>query len=490
VDDHSSAAVNPFWQRALWSALVAFALLDVIHPRPALTGSWWGVFFVLWVVPWHEAASGPHRSVRIVAGLSAVFLFAWLIWRTETAFQDSVQTWYVLKSFGRWELLSFPIQITLVSIATAALTVIPLRRIARERAMALGILASLPFAVNLAVQWIRWTKPPVANAIHIYNAVMPVLVIAEACSLLARFPLNVDRILSYRRARNLAIGLLNGKLNAFVAVFVLYGGALAGCAVAAKLIGARFQAADFRVGTLLGSLAVFSAATFALLFAIGATWRSLQRAGRRHTLIADFATLCRIFIAGTLGVMLVVFSLVLPRIGYLLSEALQRLPGPDWSVSRAAPGVLRLSGGLQTGVSDAVASALAQDPLIHRLELDSHGGDVGQSLALAALVEKYSLSTLVRRECFSACVLAFAAGKERVLMTGAKLGYHRAQSHVWDDINDNDGLFNQEYTAFLISKGVSEEFARKAYSVPYDDLWYPSVNELLAAGVITGKPLP
>jgi hypothetical protein len=43
---------------------------------------------------------------------------------------------------------------------------------------------------------------------------------------------------------------------------------------------------------------------------------------------------------------------------------------------------------------------------------------------------------------------------------------------------------------FLISRGVQEDFARKAYSVPYDDMWYPSVNELLTAAVITGKPLP
>jgi len=74
-------------------------------------------------------------------------------------------------------------------------------------------------------------------------------------------------------------------------------------------------------------------------------------------------------------------------------------------------------------------------------------------------------------------------------MAGAKLGYHRAQSHVWDEISDNDRQFNQEYTKFLISKGVQEDFARKAYSVPYDDMWYPSVNELLAAGAITSKPL-
>jgi len=355
---------------------------------------------------------------------------------------------------------------------------------------AFGIIASLPYAVNVAAYSIRWHKPFVANAIHLYDAVMPVLVIAEVSSLLTRFPLNPDRIPGYRRLRNLAIGLLNGKLNAFVAVFVLYCGALAGCDVVAKLWVALYQAADYRVAELTGYLAVFAAATFTLILATIATWRSLERAGRRHVVIDNLATLGRLFVVGSVGLMLVVLSLVMPRIGYSLSEALQLLPGPAWSISRAGPqGVLRLSGELQYGVSDALASALAHDPTIHRLELDSPGGDAGQGLALAALIEKYSLSTFVRRECLSACVLVFAAGHERLLMAGAKLGYHRAQSHVWDDIIDNDGQFNQEYTTFLISKGVQETFARKAYSVPYDDMWYPSVDELLAASAITSKPL-
>jgi hypothetical protein len=170
---------------------------------------------------------------------------------------------------------------------------------------------------------------------------------------------------------------------------------------------------------------------------------------------------------------------------------LQLLPGPAWSISRAGPlGVLRLSGELQYGVSDALASALAHDPSIHGLELDSPGGDCGEGLALAALVQKYSLSTFVRQKCSSACTLVFVAGHERLLTAGAMLGFHRAQSHVWDDIIDEDGRFNQQYTTFLISKGVQESFARKAYSVPYDDMWYPSVNELLAAGVINNTSQP
>ncbi len=75
-----------------------------------------------------------------------------------------------------------------------------------------------------------------------------------------------------------------------------------------------------------------------------------------------------------------------------------------------------------------------------------------------------------------------------MLTADAKLGFHRARSHVWDDITYEDGKYNDQFVAFLRSKGIDENFARKAYAVPNSDIWYPSMDELLAARVITAKP--
>ena len=179
----------------------------------------------------------------------------------------------------------------------------------------------------------------------------------------------------------------------------------------------------------------------------------------------------------------------MPRAGNELSEAMQMLPGPAWSISPATtPGTLRLSGEFQCGVSDALAKALTHDPAIHRLELDSRGGNSGQGLALAALVKKHSLSTFVNHECVSACTMVFVAGRERLLTVGAKLGFHRARSYTWDGILYEDDGLNDQYRRSLISGGIQESFARRAYSVPNNEVWYPSVEELLAGGVISSKP--
>jgi hypothetical protein len=150
---------------------------------------------------------------------------------------------------------------------------------------------------------------------------------------------------------------------------------------------------------------------------------------------------------------------------------------------------LRLSGEFQDDVSDAFASALAEHPGIHRLELDSPGGDAEEGFSMAALVEKYSISTFVGDHCESACTIVFVAGRERSTTPTAKLGFHRARSSLWFDAPDDD-KFNARLISYFQSKGIETSFAQKAFRVPSNDIWYPSVDELLAAGVISSAPQP
>ncbi len=482
--------LSPFAQKVLWWTLVAFAVLDVVHPIPSLTGGWWCAFFVLWIVPWRRPVATAIPWVRIATWLSSLILFGWLIYRTQTAVHMSLRTWHVFSPMSSWNPLSFPMRATLSTLVTAAFVVAPLRRVVGERATTIVIIASLPCA--LMYRPIRFSYPLVwktqtmqGGTINICDGALSLLVVAEVSCLLTRFPLNVDLIPGYRRLRIFAIGLLNGNLNAFVAVFVLYSGALAGCFLFARLWMVQYWT-PHTFGTAAICSVVAPVPVLIVLLSALATWRSLARAGQRHVVIDNLATFGRLFV-GTTAPLVALFGFfsLMPRAGDELSEALQILPGPDWSISPAGtPGVLRLSGIFQYGVSDALASALAHDPSIRRLELDSPGGDCGQGLALAALVEKRSLSTFVGHQCSSACTLVFVAGKERVLRAGAKLGFHRARSPVWDDALTDDDKYNSHLITYLESKGVAASFARKAFQVPNNDIWYPSVEELLAAGVI------
>jgi hypothetical protein len=487
VQEADSPWLSQTSRTVLLSTLVMFAALDVVHPLPALTGEWWFAFFVLWVTPWRRPVFAGVPGGPGIGWGSALILFSWLIYRTQTAAAESLSTWFVFKSSPWWRLLSFPMQTTLAAIVTATLTVTPLRKIVGARATALAVIASLPYSVNLAAHTIRWNADPLAKALHVYNALMPMLIIAEASSLLTRYPIRVDSSPFYRRLRMFAVGLLCGELNALIALFVLYCGSLAGCFLVERLWAAQDQ-------TTPGFLAIYSVAVpvsfFIVLLSAAATWRSLARAGRRHVIIDNLATFGRVFLMTSVGLVAPVgFFFLMPRTGHALSEAVQLLPGPAWSISPTKkPGELRLSGELQYGVSDALASVLTHDPRIRRLELDSPGGLMEEGFAIAKLVESHSLTTVVKRTCASACTIAFVSGRERVLAAGAKLGFHRARSSAWDDALYDDDKYNDRVIDYFESKGITASFAQKAYSVPNADTWYPSVDELLSARVISAKP--
>jgi hypothetical protein len=485
----SSAWLSPFAQKMLWWALVTFAVLDVVHPLAALTAQWWCTFFVLWIVPWLRPTGPIISRARISTWLSSLFLFSWLIGRTQAAVLEAVKNWLVFSSTTWWKLLSYPMHATIAATVAALLTVYPLRRVMGGRAAtAMALLASLPYTLRLATYIFIPSEKPLVIPIRVYAAVMPVLIMAEVSSLLTRFPLNVDLIPGYRRLRIFAILVLNGRLNPLLAVFGLYGGALAAFFLVTRLWDAQHLTAPAVLA--IYSVAVPASLAIVLLSAL-ATWRSLGRAGRGHLIIESLATLGRLIIVTSVSlVALAGFFLLMPRTGYELSEALQFLPGPAWSISpTTTPGVLRLSGIFKYGVSDALASALARDPSIRRLELDSPGGNSDQGLQLGALVEKYTLSTFVGHRCSSACTFVFIAGQERVLVAGAKLGFHRGRSPVWDDVLIDDDKYNGHLITYFESRGVAASFARKAFRVSNDDIWYPSVDELLAAGVISRKPL-
>lgn len=59
--------------------------------------------------------------------------------------------------------------------------------------------------------------------------------------------------------------------------------------------------------------------------------------------------------------------------------------------------------------------------------LSSNGGDVHEALAMGAAIRDAGLATTVYagRECLSSCVFLFAAGVERKLARGARVGIHR-----------------------------------------------------------------
>jgi hypothetical protein len=147
-------------------------------------------------------------------------------------------------------------------------------------------------------------------------------------------------------------------------------------------------------------------------------------------------------------------------------------------------GRLRLSGEMGYGTTNRVRAALARDPSIREIELDSPGGSAMEGFALATLVSDRGLDTRVRGICASACVLVFAGGRERVAEPGARFGLHRSGVD-WQ----KDGAVSAtdlRMAAWFRERGVGEAFIGRVLATPFHDLWEPGHGELLASGLATG----
>ena len=148
---------------------------------------------------------------------------------------------------------------------------------------------------------------------------------------------------------------------------------------------------------------------------------------------------------------------------------------------------------------------LSKTPQIRVVVLTSLGGSLGHADKMAATLAEFDVDTSVNGLCLSSCTHIFLAGRQRILPKGALLGFHRGQYSAEQIATDVDrsgaelspAIAAQMYNAgieaglnevrFLTSHGVSAEFAIKTLSYGPENMWFPTVSELLDAGVITDR---
>jgi len=147
---------------------------------------------------------------------------------------------------------------------------------------------------------------------------------------------------------------------------------------------------------------------------------------------------------------------------------------------------LEISGAIAFGLSDDVAKILAAHPTIKIIHLNSVGGRINEARRLRGLIQSKQLSTYTATGCSSACVLPFLAGTRRLIASNTKLGFHQ---YAFPGVRSNE--FAEEYARdgqYFISRGVSGSFVKRAFETPNAEMWTPSYEELLSAGVVTGQP--
>ena len=172
----------------------------------------------------------------------------------------------------------------------------------------------------------------------------------------------------------------------------------------------------------------------------------------------------------------------------------------------AAPGY-EFNGKLDEYDGTEVMSYLFDHPEINTLRVTGPGGYGPAGRAISIYLAQHGINTQAFGECASACARIFLGGKSRKLADGAKLGFHRPWivkerekrlyeanrvEEKWEDEFDYVTMIYDvamqnmlEGIKFMRSRGVDMDFILKIYSTSSYDMWEPSRDELLGAGVLT-----
>lgn len=155
-------------------------------------------------------------------------------------------------------------------------------------------------------------------------------------------------------------------------------------------------------------------------------------------------------------------------------------PVEPYQIQVSANGeVIEFRGGLRLGSALALQRALADLPGAKVLKIDSPGGRINEALKIMALVHERGLDTYASQRCMSAATLVLTAGKARGAEPGARIGFHACKSPSAKGTAGDASVMGG-----LVSAGVAEAFVHQVLAVPPSQMWFPTPEEMLRAGVL------
>ena len=157
---------------------------------------------------------------------------------------------------------------------------------------------------------------------------------------------------------------------------------------------------------------------------------------------------------------------------------------PDYSLRIMRNGTeVEITGGFKYGLTDDFLNLVRASPQVRTVHLNSVGGRLGEAQMLSKVIREKGLVTFVSGNCMSACTLAYAAGRERWVMRTARLGFHASYFPGMDDQDVRYADIGQR-EAFR-NAGFAADFIERALATPHDDMWVPTLAELLESNVVT-----
>jgi hypothetical protein len=234
------------------------------------------------------------------------------------------------------------------------------------------------------------------------------------------------------------------------------------------------------------SLLVYATAIVASVWQLVGVWRSASnhvlRGGK-----SGWAALAKVaVIVGVLNCVVLFCRTYIPQSVEMVSIIAGDKGMPPYEI-RILPGGkdVEFRGGIRAGSAKELERILNAVPQAKVLHVNSVGGRIHEAENMAKLVRERGLVTYTSEECLSAATLVFLSGKERVVEARAKLGFHRPTFPGMTDEQRRDCDKSTRQT--MRTAGVSDEFINQVLATAPENMWYPSIDEMQRAGVITSE---
>lgn len=145
---------------------------------------------------------------------------------------------------------------------------------------------------------------------------------------------------------------------------------------------------------------------------------------------------------------------------------------------------LTVNGIMAFGLASDVDKILANNSGIKKVILNSDGGRIWEGENLYDVLKNRNISeTSTETGCASACTIPFLAADIRTVKDDkALLGFHSSSSPYY--VKTASEAENRRWQTFMLSHGIEGDFARKAISIPPNEMWNPKYSELREAGFV------
>ena len=465
------------WQvLAHWLVWIAVGVCAVHFDSYYVFNGWWMAVVVFWIdTSTVRPILATDYRLRPVALLLATIAAGVLIYITFNWIASDLSDWR-LGGTERWQkLLALPTQSLVASVLIALLLVPPLRHTLCGASVYLLFLAALATGlVNFGTSLISpeyWREHFTGGCIKWFDTlILPLIVTAYAQRLdTAPWP----RL----RVPGIWLRLWRGEAPLGRVTLVIYPLTLLGTYLLSTSafadssnVYARWELALPYAGLQIVYLIIISVGSLI-------TWRTLQLASERGIRSSRVGQAAVILMSSPFVLIFLMgdgFS-----VGEVFNKSVRVMLGGAYKFELSDENKeLVLSGEVTYGLARKLEEQLKAHSSVRRIWLSSDGGTIQEAADAAKVITAHHLNTAVSHECSSACTVMFVAGVNRELAKDGKLGFHNARGvEPFEELRDP---WQRAYAPY----GVDPAFIARVNRVKPITMWYPTRQELIAAGVL------